>query len=78
MSLVHDLSTNGSEHFERQQNISRTATLGLGGTVKSTVFAPALRVESIIGHVVMEVRLGLKLQNVGVDSVAYFAGEGEK
>ena len=78
VSLVKDLSTNGSENFERQQNISRTIALGLTGTVKPTMSAPASRVESIIGHVVVEIRVGLKPQNVGIDGVTYFAGEREE
>jgi hypothetical protein len=75
VSFVQDLSTNNSENFEGQQDISGTIALDLSGTVKSTVSAPALHVESVIGHVAVEVRVGLELQDVGVDGVAYFARE---
>jgi hypothetical protein len=78
VNLVQNLTTDGSENFEGQENISRTVALDLAGTVTPTVSAPALHVESVIGHVAMEVCVGLNLQDVGVDSVAYLAREGEK
>ena len=78
VSLVQDLTTNGSENFEGQQDISRTVALYLAGTVKLAMSAPALHIESIIGHVAVEVCVGLKPQDIGVDGVAYLAREGEK
>jgi hypothetical protein len=78
VSLMHNLLADASEDFKRLETISKTVGCGLWETVEPIVSTPTLQVDTVVGQIVVEVCVGFKFQDVGVDDVAYLAGEGGK